>query len=111
MDRHRIPARTHVSAVLPSVRVPPQEIHTQREREKRAKIFIETSNFFPQTFIFQIDNIRKINQKCESKHRNINANFVINYNASAHLGNRFAKKKSILLSPKRFEAQFLGITG
>ena len=53
-----------------------------KKEEKSSKIFDETSNFFPQTFVFHIDNITKIKQmqkihrRAKSKHRNIPANFV-----------------------------------
>ena len=123
MDRHRDPARTHVSirpsvlpSFLPGVRVPPQETHNSLEKEeKKLQNSCWNIEFFPQTFVFHIDNIRRIKQKqtihrrAKSEHRNIPANFVINYDACAHPGNQYCEDEKHFTFLKRFEAQFLGV--
>ena len=122
MDRHRDPARTHVSflpSVLPSFQASVYHHRKPIIRSKRKKKKLQNIcwniEFFPQTFVFHIDNIRRIKPKqkkhrrAKSEHRNIPANFVINYDACAHPGNQYCEDEKHFTFLKRFEAQFLGV--
>ena len=64
--------------------------YSAQKGKKNAKIFVETSKFFPQTFIFKNYNIRKINhEKKIHRERNqsteIPANFVITTTTRLHI--------------------------
>ena len=98
---------------LPGVRVPPQETHNSLEKEeKKLQNICWNIEFFPQTFVFHIDNIRRIKQKqkihrrAKSEHRNIPANFVINYDACAHPGNQYCEDEKHFTFLKRLRLSF-----
>ena len=89
LDRHSVRA-------FPRVRHCTITVNTYSARKgKSAKTFVETSKFFPRTFIFQIDNIRKIDHKQKLHRKRINSLKWLNKIDETNAWNKYGLLKMI----------------